>query len=345
MNTDEPVQPPESPEIHIMSLMYDPGGDPAGSPRGSLASTIGPPDCDRDTIRVAWLIGCRRDNTRAAYKRDIAAFFAWCDEFGIDTLAATKPLLDGYRLFLESGAAGRAYAESSIARKLSTVSSYYRHAAIHFHHVMPANPMTHVERPDVANESETASLTLNEVQRLFAAADAAGDWESALVRMLFYSAARVSELCNARTSDLRTERGQRVLVVTRKAGRRGRVVIPSPAVIALDRHLAGRTGPLFLRRGQVVTRFEVSYHLKLLTRAARIMDGAEFRNITPHSLRHSAATIALDEGQDLREVQRMLGHARIETTMRYDRSRTNIDNSPAHALARAVEGDAVSAVR
>uniref|UniRef100_UPI003B224E26 tyrosine-type recombinase/integrase n=1 Tax=Micromonospora carbonacea TaxID=47853 RepID=UPI003B224E26 len=55
--------------------------------------------------------------------------------------------------------------------------------------------------------------------------------------------------------------------------------------------------------------------------------------VSPHTLRHAAATAALDDGAPLRDVQDLLGHADPRTTRRYDRNRGSLDRSPAHRLA------------
>lgn len=318
-----------------------PGDDPIEINMGEIVVTqptsreIARPETPaRERIAGAWFLAQDRENTLAAYRRDIADYFAWCDEFVIDALTATSHHLRGYRRYLETGGAGRTYVPSTVHRKLSSISSFYKFATEEFEHLVSANPMANVKRPKVANESTTVGLDMDELQRLLAVADATGPWEAAFVRMLFYSGARVSEICNARTSDMRTERGHRTLWVTRKGGARKKLTIAAPAAEALDRHLAGRTGPLFTgNAGGPLTRHEAADRLDKLVRRAGID-----KSITPHSLRHTAATLALDSGADIREVQRMLGHMQIETTLRYDRSRTSVDNSPTHVLARAVEG-------
>jgi integrase/recombinase XerD len=288
----------------------------------------------RQQIAARWLLAQERENTRAAYRRDIHDYFTWCDEFGIDTIAATSHDLRGYRRFLETGGAGRPYVATTVHRKLTSVSSFYRFATFEFDHIVSINPLTNVRRPKIANESTTVGLDLEELQRLLAVADETGPWEAAFVRMLFYSGARISEICNARTADMRTERGHRTIWVSRKGGKRFRLTVSDVAAAALDTHLAGRTGPLFLGNGGgPLSRHEASYRLSKLVRRAQIA-----KTITPHSIRHTAATLALDAGEDIREVQRMLGHEKIETTLRYDRSRTSVDRSPTHALARTVEG-------
>jgi site-specific recombinase XerD len=56
------------------------------------------------------------------------------------------------------------------------------------------------------------------------------------------------------------------------------------------------------------------------------------RRITPHSLRHSAATIAIEHGAPLHQVQDMLRHADIQTTMLYTHNKERITNAAEHRI-------------
>ena len=68
------------------------------------------------------------------------------------------------------------------------------------------------------------------------------------------------------------------------------------------------------------------------TKVRRFVEKNHLQNVSPHDLRHSAASLALEAGADLKEVQELLGHADPETTMRYytgiseARKRKTVDN-------------------
>ena len=62
--------------------------------------------------------------------------------------------------------------------------------------------------------------------------------------------------------------------------------------------------------------------------------------VTPHSLRHTFATIALEAGASLRRVQYAMGHADPRTTERYDRARENLADNAADYVTRALNGPA-----
>ena len=64
------------------------------------------------------------------------------------------------------------------------------------------------------------------------------------------------------------------------------------------------------------------------------------KQISPHSLRHSFITAALDAGVALRDVQEAASHADPRTTMRYDRARRSLDRHATYVVAAFVAGAA-----
>jgi integrase/recombinase XerD len=70
--------------------------------------------------------------------------------------------------------------------------------------------------------------------------------------------------------------------------------------------------------------------VRRLARAAGIQD---WQRLSPHSLRHSAITFALNAGAPLRDVQDNAGHKDPCTARRYDHSRDNLDRNAAYTVA------------
>lgn len=295
----------------------------------------------RETIRAAWLRAKRNRsvNTAAAYERDITTFFGWCDQNDIDALSVFAPDVEGYVEWLRtSGNSGRyksklGRSDSTVNRMVTVVSSYFAYAVKHSNGVIPTNPVDLIDRLPVSADSVTLGLSREEVDKLREVARGRGLREYALIQLLLGTGLRVSEVCNADTGDMTTDSGRDVLLVTRKGGKRARVPIPPAAARALKRYLIGRRGPLFLLdNGHRMTRRMVDWHLSQMAKASGID-----KRISPHSLRHTAATLALDAGAPLRDVQVQLGHARPDTTARYDRARRDLNNAAATALADIVE--------
>lgn len=129
---------------------------------------------------------------------------------------------------------------------------------------------------------------------------------------------RVSELCSLKVGDIRLETGE--IIVTGKGSRERVVILTNPVVRrALTAHVhslvhAEEPGTPLLRntRGRALSPQCLRLRLHALTRRSRIS-----RKVTPHMLRHTAATLLLEEGVDMRFVQRLLGHASIATTQIY----------------------------
>ena len=291
---------------------------------------------DEDSARAAiandWLKDARRSSTAQTYRYEIRRWFEWCDANEIDALTPTRADVNGYRQHLL-----RRHEESTTAKKLSALSSFYRYGRAEHADQVPDNPLERVTRPKLSRESATAGLDAGEVRRLLRAAERFPSRDRAVVLVLYATGVRVSELCGAMTNELRVERGHLQMRVRRKGGKRTYVTIRPEAVAALREYLGDRTDrPLFIgARGGAITRFEVAGILDRLVGAA----GIRGKRITPHSMRHTYATLSLDGGADIRDLQESMGHASIETTMRYNRARSTVERSPTHLLAWAADED------
>ena len=138
---------------------------------------------------------------------------------------------------------------------------------------------------------------------------------------------RISEAFAARVSALTTDR----LVITRKGGKAAVIPLPEHTVEAL-RAMAGTTGTE-IARGDEADRWlfaTASGHpwnrtdaAKLLTRLAQKADIT--KKVSPHVLRHTHATLALELGVALHHLQDSLGHTDPRTTRRYDHTRSRLE--------------------
>jgi integrase len=139
----------------------------------------------------------------------------------------------------------------------------------------------------------------------------------------------------ARVEDLDTDRGHTVLRIRRKGGKRAKAPLTPATSRVLDAVVAGRTtGPIFITvTGRALDRSEAWRLLRRLATTAGIPGAAR---ISPHSLRHTYATIALDAGVPLRDLQDSMGHAGPRTTRMYDRTRGNLDRNATYAVTAAL---------
>lgn len=287
----------------------------------------------------AWLLSLPSENTRRAYRRDLLALFGFLDGGDLDVLHAERRHIDLWRETLTG-------APSTVARRLAAVSSFFTYAAAEG--AMPAHPVQHVKRPRIdADHSSTRGLSRDEARSLLAAAREDGPRSHALASLLLVTGVRISEALGADLRDLQHDAGHRVLVVTRQGGKRAKVTLPGSVVKALSEYLgtgvaegseiavapsADRSGPLFTT--STGARWAASEAFRTVQRLARVA-GIEGR-VSPHSLRHTHATLALDRGVPLHELQDSMGHADPRTTRRYDRARGRLERSSAYSVASAL---------
>ena len=155
----------------------------------------------------------------------------------------------------------------------------------------------------------------NEVIRLLQAAPSMRD--KLAIGLLYATGIRVSELCRLRWSDLDFDRKQ--IRVNQGKGRVDRMVLLPQSYFHLLKETSKRSDVgEFVFPSQQAGRYLSPRTVGRLVKRARIIAGIA-KPITPHSLRHGFATHLLESGVDVRFVQKMLGHVRLETTTIYTR--------------------------
>jgi integrase/recombinase XerD len=287
-------------------------------------------------IIAAWKLAQTSPHTLRAYSRHMAGYCGWLDTRGLDLLTVKRPIIDGYRHTL-------AGAPATVAAKLAALSSFYRYA-LSADVIAGGNPVELVKRPKVdPDHSSTEGLSKDQARALLAAARADGPRSHALVSLLVFTGIRLSEALNASTTDYGHDTGHRTLRIRRKGGKDGKVAVPAPAVEALNAYLgttgrelvAGTAGaglPIFTTAtGKRWNPSEAFRTVQRLAKAAGIGG-----RISPHSLRHTFATIALDAGTTLHDLQDSMGHADPRTTRRYDRARGTLAKAAGYDVARAL---------
>lgn len=287
-------------------------------------------------VIAAWKLAQTSSNTLRAYSRSMTDFCSWLDAKGMDLLTVKRPIIDGYRHALDG------LSPATVAAKLAALSSFYRYA-VSAEVIRAGNPVELVKRPKVdADHSTTEGLTKDQARALLAVARADGPRSHALVSLLLFTGIRLSEALNASTTDYGHDTGHRTLSIRRKGGKDGKVAVPAPAVEALNTYLAttgqdlvagvGASRPLFTTAtGKRWASSEAFRTIQRLARAAGVGG-----RISPHSLRHTFATLALDAGTALHDLQDSMGHADPRTTRRYDRARHSLAKAAGYDVARAL---------
>lgn len=143
--------------------------------------------------------------------------------------------------------------------------------------------------------------------------------DRALLELLYGTGVRISEACGLDIADV--DHARRVIRVLGKGGRERTVPYGVPAQRALDAWLsrgrpalAGPSAGTALLLGARGGRLNPTTARRIV---AGYADAAGLPRITPHGLRHSAATHLLEGGADLRAVQELLGHSSLASTQIY----------------------------
>jgi integrase/recombinase XerD len=262
-------------------------------------------------------------HTLKAYRHDLTRFVAFAGQATGDVPIATvdKNLVQRW-LGTMTAAKPR-----TVRRRLATVKSMF--ACLERYGNLVNNPLarmrsevkTGISLPRTLARKTIKSL-LRSTRRKSSAADRISTEnrirDMALVELLFASGMRVSEVMSLNILDIDMTR--LVISVHGKGNREREIPIVCDAVQKAlaehigQRHRQGATGddPLFVNlRGSRLS----DQSIRAILRRQGIEIGAG--RVTPHMLRHTIATLLLEDGVDLRHIQRLLGHSSITTTTIY----------------------------
>jgi len=216
--------------------------------------------------------------------------------------------------------------KTSVARKLASLRTFFQFLVREG--VQENNPAKLVATPKVERKLPT-HLSMEDAVRFIETPDLNTDLgrrDRAILEFLYATGMRVGELVGLNLKDI--DFREKLVRVTGKRKKQRILPFGEPALQALMYYL-NETRPAFLNNCPPTERDEQAAFLnyqgtRITTRSVgRMVDKyiklcAEInRDISPHSLRHSFATHLLDSGADLRDIQELLGHARLSTTQIY----------------------------
>ena len=214
--------------------------------------------------------------------------------------------------------------KTSVARKLAALRTFFQFLVREG--VVELNPARLVSTPRLEKKLPV-HLSIEDAVRFIETPDLETDLgvrDRAMLELLYATGVRVSELTKLNLADIDFK--GKLLRVTGKRRKQRMVPFGEPALHALIRYLSVRNA--FLHNAPASERDPFAVFLnyqgtRITPRSVgRMVDKyihicAGIHNISPHSLRHSFATHLLDSGADLRDIQELLGHARLSTTQIY----------------------------
>lgn len=272
-------------------------------PRATPLSEISIDDVDLDLVRSVTLA-------------DIYSYLSFLSR---DRIKNAKNPSSGYGLL-----------PSSRARKVATIRSFYKYL-VNKVRVLDENPIKVLDSPR-QKQSLPRFLTLDESIQLLESIDGENAERDLCIITLFLNCGlRISEMVGLNLSDIR---GDRLRVLGK--GNKERIVFLNVACQnAIEDWLAvrsksGAVDPyaMFITRKHTrITTDGIHYMLKKRFVAA----GLDSSKYSAHKLRHTAATLMLQNGVDVRTLQEVLGHEHLNTTQIY----THVDSDALRSAAKA----------
>ena len=228
--------------------------------------------------------------------------------------------------------------------KETTISSYLSAIKRLFEYLSKTNKYDNIafgiKQPLVNSGFKKLSLSVEESKLLLFSIDCSdiiGKRDYAMITLMLHTGLRLIEVCRSLKCDIKQE-GENTLLYVQGKGHDAKdaFVVLTPSVIsAIDEYLKLRnyseSSPLFVSHSSKAVK-ETPLYTNILSNIihARLKNaGFDNPKITPHSLRHTAITLALLGGSTVQETKEMARHANINTTLIYAHNINRLsDSSP-----------------
>jgi site-specific recombinase XerD len=288
------------------------------------------PPCDNAVLVDEWKASKRSPKTQSDYEKDAARFLAFVGGKALNHV--TLKDLEDYRDSLGH------LKSASIARRVSAIKSLLTYGCTLYPAYFPVNvgAALRVERgQDTLAErilDEESTLGLFRDQRR-ATSDRYRERNDVLLRLLYKTAIRRSEVCRLCWKDVQP-RGEQAQITVHGKGDKTRTILLEDAALARAllalRHGASADAPVFTSRkrnqkGEKRLSPDQVYQIvrKAAIRAGLEQKGQKGSHISPHWLRHAHASHALENGAPITLVRDTLGHSSLQVTSRYSHARPN----------------------
>lgn len=260
--------------------------------------------------------------TVEAYRYDLAKFSEFADKElgeGWNWEDVDQYTIKAYMQFLADTGYKKNNSAVSRGRKLATIKSFFKYLASEGK--VKTNPAIQVKMPKT-KQKEPSYLTEQEYKRLlrvvkknatkyFKARDIA------IITTFLGMGLRLSELVELNVGNINFDDG--TIKVTRKGNQERILPANDGVMISIQRYLKTRkdltsSSPLFLsKRNKRINNNSVWYLVKKYLKQAQI----EKDKLSPHTLRHTFATVLLKQGENILTIKELLSHRNLRTTERY----------------------------
>lgn len=219
---------------------------------------------------------------------------------------------------------------TSRARKVSSIRGFYKYLTVKAK-LLEENPVQDLDSPR-PKRALPRYFTLEESERLLSSVEGMHQERDYCILCLFLNCGlRISEIAGMNLSDIRSDH----IRVLGKGNKERIVYLNKASIDAINQYLAVRKNIAAVDRNALFLssrRTRVTREgLHAMVKKALLRAGLDSEKYSAHKLRHTAATLMLSSGVDVRTLQEILGHENLNTTQIY----THVDNTELRIAAQA----------